>query len=705
MERKRGVLRLCATATLAVAALATAVPITGAGGEENKPQVSAAPAVGELLSDLELSGSRDNLQRRRDAARRLSEMKPLPGEAIAPLAKALGDWDRGGVQRYAGAALAGAGARAIPALAAQCNRGRDGESCQASIGVLGKIARSEPAAWPVLIDDFGSAFGPGAAVTMGRVGAPAVPLLRNALKSENPKTRAMAAKALSDIGPPAIDAVPDLLPLLSDTAGSPPTSWPSGIVCDQAALALANIDPTRTEALPVLIKIVTSERWMAAADGIKAIEKMGSRARDAAPALEQVLANPGDGLNRCIAVDALPKIEGREAAPVLVRVLKTDQDATVRFHAAHALADLGPDCPQTIPALVEALSDPQVDSAWELARLGNPGFAAMEPALKNPDLDVRKKVVNALTNVAMSAPWVTKDGEQSRLLPDQLVHLLMIAMTDKSVRIREQAARDLQFAGREPQRLALAELAREEKIYARQSKLSTRAYSREQIAASIAPDADHKYPLELAYLFPIYNESVAAHEPEFLISLHRGRERPDRLVFWKRIGEDRYRQVKLMESPEMVLSEGRFRIPQAFHATVFASGQGPGSNDVERFVDVPQTACNTWCVVDNVFAIHDGDFIPVAIESPEKWYKPRLRRGESTWHSNANSFSDDKLSFAFSIWAGEDPHASPSAGEVSGTYKIIRETGAPSARAAAAKPVTGWKMVVENAERNPIQRR
>lgn len=126
-----------------------------------------------------------------------------------------------------------------------------------------------------------------------------------------------------------------------------------------------------------------------------------------------------------------------------------------------------------------------------------------------------------------------------------------------------------------------------------------------------------------------------------------------------------------------------------------------------------------------MFAIGNGAFIPVQIESPEEWYKSKLRPGESTWHSNGNSFCNDKLSFAFSIWAGEDPHASPSAGGVTGTYKIIRETKAQpvgggmaglfplsSAYTPYAAPSSGdghplaiWKMVVDTAARNPTVRR
>jgi len=596
-----------------------AISIATASGAQDKPGRDSAASVAELLEQLELPESSDNLQRRRDAARELSEIKPLLADAIAPLATALDTEDRGGVQRYAGHALADAGARAVPALAAECNqRGKDGEGCQAAIGVLGQIARTEPAAWPVLIDDFESGFGAGAAIAIGKVGAPVVPMLRRSLKCDDPKTRAMAAKALSDIGPPARDAIPDLLLLLNDTAGKVQHSgeWASPIVQYEAALALANIDPTRKEVLPILIKILTDDRWMTATDAINAVKKMGPNGRAAVPALERVLiSRESDDLNRAIAVEALAAVDGCASGPVLARVLKTDKNSNVRFHAARALSYFGPACPQTIPALVEALDDDQVDTAAELARLGKPGLAALTPALQSPDLDVRKEVVEALSNLALKAPWVGKPDEQTRPLPDDLMQQLMVAMNDRSIAVREQAARALQFAGGEPARLAGGELDRERKADAQASALDKTPRTREQIAASGPPDADHKYPLTIEYLFPIY-QSPAVQEPEYLISLHRGRERSDRLVFWKRLGGDKFAQVKVMESPEWDLSEGRFLPPEVFRARVLVLGEGRGFNEFQQFVDVPQNRCNTWCVVDNVFAIRDGDFIPVQIESP-----------------------------------------------------------------------------------------
>ena len=94
-------------------ALSIALSITLTSGEDNAPEHGSPARVAELLKELELPESTD-LQRRRDAARELSQMHPLPPEAIAVLAKPLDTFDRGGVQRYATIALAGAGARPFP---------------------------------------------------------------------------------------------------------------------------------------------------------------------------------------------------------------------------------------------------------------------------------------------------------------------------------------------------------------------------------------------------------------------------------------------------------------------------------------------------------------------------------------------------------------------------------------------------------------
>jgi hypothetical protein len=115
-------------------------------------------------------------------------------------------------------------------------------------------------------------------------------------------------------------------------------------------------------------------------------------------------------------------------------------------------------------------------------------------------------------------------------LTPEAVDALIIALKDRSLDIRSAAATALQNAGGEAERAALAEQNREEQIYAQRSKPDTRRYGKQEIIAAIPADADHKYPLTLAYLFPIYPIGGSAQQSEFLITRHTGKDRPERLA-------------------------------------------------------------------------------------------------------------------------------------------------------------------------------
>jgi hypothetical protein len=76
------------------------------------------------------------------------------------------------------------------------------------------------------------------------------------------------------------------------------------------------------------------------------------------------------------------------------------------------------------------------------------------------------------------------------------------------------------------------------------------------------------------------------------------------------------------------------------------------------------------------------------------------------------------LEFAFSIWNANDPECCPTGGQVVGTYKIIKETGASSgggmlepesgaiirSKPPPRTPTTTLKMVVDTAAREPMPR-
>ena len=288
-------------------------------------------------------------------------------------------------------------------------------------------------------------------------------------------------------------------------------------------------------------------------------------------------------------------------------------------------------------------------------------------------------------------------------LSPEAVHALTLGLKDESIDVRSAAATALQNVGGEAEAEALAEQKSEDQIYARRSKLDTHRYSKQELSATIPADADHKYPLTLTYLFPI-SRSGSAQQAQLLITLHTGKERPERLVFWRKVGDDQYQQAKVIEPEDPDFVEEHFQTPVVF----FPKGQVPGEGVL--LVDVPIDGYRSH--TDQVFAIDGDELCPVEIESPEKWYKNKLGPRETVWYPASNSFSEDKLGFAFLIWNADDPICCPTAGQVTGTYKFIKDTEADGAPAVLYAPATGekiisnpppltikWKMIVDTAAR------
>jgi hypothetical protein len=79
-------------------------------------------------------------------------------------------------------------------------------------------------------------------------------------------------------------------------------------------------------------------------------------------------------------------------------------------------------------------------------------------------------------------------------------------------------------------------------------------------------------------------------------------------------------------------------------------------------------------VTESVLHIDDEEdkWKPVETESPEDWYKNQLAASETVRHPGRNFFSDDGLEFEFQIWNSNDQDCCPTAGQVTGTYKIVR---------------------------------
>ena len=108
-----------------------------------------------------------------------------------------------------------------------------------------------------------------------------------------------------------------------------------------------------------------------------------------------------------------------------------------------------------------------------------------------------------------------------------------------------------------------------------------------------------------------------------------------------------------------------FQVPTSFDAAIDST---PG----ESFVDV--ATLRRGGITDRVLHIDDGEdqWQPVEIESPADWYKGKLAPSETVRHPGRNFFSDGGLEFEFQIWKSNDRDCCPTAGQVTGTYKVVR---------------------------------
>ncbi len=191
-----------------------------------------------------------------------------------------------------------------------------------------------------------------AAYRLGRVGAAAVPALKQALHSRSDAIREYAGYALSLIGEPAI---PTLIDAIQGTDDSVQAS---------ATFALADMGKTAEEALPVLVRAAQDpSEWVRrhATEGLGIIGQQVSEGTDLSEVVEILTAGLRDDYHwvRDNAARSLAKLgtSAEPAIPALVTQLE-DENRYVRFHAAVALKQI-----KTVEAQ-EALFNHLFASRW-----------------------------------------------------------------------------------------------------------------------------------------------------------------------------------------------------------------------------------------------------------------------------------------------------------------------------------------------------
>jgi HEAT repeat protein len=368
---------------------------------------SAAPAQGAPDLDLpqlvEALGA-ETARERVDAAVALGALGPSAEDAVPALIEAVADesrFVRVEVVRALGA-VGGAAAPAVPRLVAALED-EDRSVRMAALGALGDIGVLDPShveamgaklSDPELHVRRSAVF---ALSALGPKAAPAQAALIQALEVEDPKLRDYALRVLGEISlEVAGEDLPEGHPLCG-AVEDPALSLRAIQVIERNALGGAAVD--------ALVKVVTDSKARYRPSALKALSRLGTRARPAVGAIAAMFAEGGGDLRlRLNLLGFLVVQDGAaplpESAVNAVLGALSDEDTVIRSEAFRRVAKLGPRAKPARLVLEEALrSDPDDDLRREAATaLGAIGGVQVVPALVEALGDPQARVYGAATD-------------------------------------------------------------------------------------------------------------------------------------------------------------------------------------------------------------------------------------------------------------------------------------------------------------------
>jgi HEAT repeat protein len=220
-----------------------------------------------------------------------------------------------------------------------------------------------------------------AALSLARVGEPALSHLLKALKDEDPETRRLAASALGEVAPKRKALLPALQAASRDKDAnvrsyalgsmeiidsSNPLVFqallagladPSPVVRQGCAWHFGRMGPRAEPATRRLVGLLQDKEDGVRREVIYALLRIGSLSGEHVPLLIALLKDKTWEV-RASAAEALGKVGpgAKDAVEGLRKTLK-DRQRQVRWWAAEALGGIGPDARSAIPDLIEALRD------------------------------------------------------------------------------------------------------------------------------------------------------------------------------------------------------------------------------------------------------------------------------------------------------------------------------------------------------------
>jgi HEAT repeat protein len=311
---------------------------------------------------IEQLGSHDPAVRQR-AAEVLAALDPPDPAALPALVKALGD-EVPEVSTAVWTALNQYGDDVVPHLIAALGE-EDSHLLSCVLANLGN--HLEAAAAPALPDlirllqhpvdqvrvnaagMIGDINAAGVIGDLGDGAADAVPTLIAALGDEHYGTRAEAARSLGNLGPVARAAIPALIRALADESGE---------VRHRALHSLGQLGAA--EAVPNMIAWLGDEEYLARATAATSLGLIGPPAVAAVPALIEHLQEDFDYVREESArsLGRIGPVAPDRVVPALAAALLNDGDHYVCQEAAIALGRMGLSAVGALPALRQALDDP-----------------------------------------------------------------------------------------------------------------------------------------------------------------------------------------------------------------------------------------------------------------------------------------------------------------------------------------------------------
>jgi HEAT repeat protein len=228
-------------------------------------------------------------------------------------------------------------------------------------------------------------------------GPEVVPSLLRSLKTADPGSRRSAAEDLGNVRPPPLAAFSALAKALRD---------PDDLVRLHAAEAVLRIDPKMPTARTVIRDLLKNPEGDLRARAAETLGLLGELSKPAVASLCATLSTDRDALVRGMAATALGRIRAEPAAavPALAEAIK-DPDMGVRFRAAGALIRFGRHTRSVLPTLRHGLKS-QEPFVREMALhcvhwLDNAGVAALCEAMQDKTLPNRALYAETLTDIVL----------------------------------------------------------------------------------------------------------------------------------------------------------------------------------------------------------------------------------------------------------------------------------------------------------------